>query len=848
MRWFRILGGVLLAAFVATGALAQTRAFRVPPGELKAALDAFAKQSGVQLVYRADEVGTVQSKGVTGTLSTDEALARILEGTGFTMHRDSSGAIAIVRPKDTKPRADNQVPPNAVQLEGIVVTAQKREERAQDVPMSVAVIGNREIERRGLIGMEDYLRSIPGVTEVDRGGKQNAIVIRGITTTPEGENFESGATVGTYFDETPITGAAGRGAGGVDVRPVDIERIEVLRGPQGTAYGSASLGGTLRIIPVKPKLGDFSGRVATAYSETSGTGSENTMVQGILNIPVLKDVFALRLVGYNYDESGFYRNIAGVDPAVIAIGERFGLQDFFRGHVQDDVGRMRTRGGRAGALWQPNDRLDLSMTVLSQRIEQDGAPLTMFGTYDQSRIPIDPRGRIRDQRGEAADSKIDLANLVLNLDLGWAVSTSALSRVKSGTIYNISIGSDFTFLAPTTHQTGSDFKSFTAETRLASKLPGRVQFLAGLFYEDVEEAYFGRNDWPASPALNTFRTDPLSLERVTREYDQTAVFGELSYELIDKLTATVGARYFKYEKDEVVFREGFLFNTAIGAGTTQVMRSSEKDHSFKANLTYRPTADAMVYAGWSQGFRLGKPLPGLPPGLCDRDGDGVVDGTSITIESTRRIDSDFIDNYEVGGKFALFDRRMMFEASVYHIKWSGLPGQIQVLCPGASAALSLRDNLAEAKSDGFEFQTSLFLTKGLRLDFGAGYTRAVVSKDAATLAAPAGARLPGSPKVNGNLALQYDFQVAGQMAFVRADTSYVGKYYGNLAQTPSTLAGGYVKVDARAGITLRRDIGLELFVRNLTNEDAFTWRSASGAGSAYRLRPRTVGIQVAYSF
>jgi len=158
-----------------------------------------------------------------------------------------------------------------------------------------------EIERRGAVGMEDYLRSVPGVAQIDNGPRSNAVVIRGISTSPENENASSGTTVATYFGETPITGGGGYGAGGIDVRPVDIERIEVLRGPQGTAYGSASLGGALRIIPNRPQLGAFTGNVSANYSSTSGRGGDNSMLQGTLNLPVVEDKFALRAVGYRFD-------------------------------------------------------------------------------------------------------------------------------------------------------------------------------------------------------------------------------------------------------------------------------------------------------------------------------------------------------------------------------------------------------------------------------------------------------------------------------------------------------------------------------------------------------------------
>jgi outer membrane receptor protein involved in Fe transport len=233
---------------------------------------------------------------------------------------------------------------------------------------------------------------------------------------------------------------------------------------------------------------------------------------------------------------------------------------------------------------------------------------------------------------------------------------------------------------------------------------------------------------------------------------------------------------------------------------------------------------------------------GLPP-TCDADNDGIVDGSDVSIASTRSIDSDLLDSYEIGGKFSLFDRRMTLDTAVYRIEWEGLP----ISATAGTCLVGYTANAGAATSEGVEFQASLLLAEGLRLEFGAGYTEAELAKPG--LGAPAGSRLPGSPKVNANLAAQYDFNVVGHKAFVRVDSVYAGKFYGDLFQTEGLAAGDYIKVDARAGVTIKR-LSVELFVRNATNEDAYTWRSTfiQEPLYGYRLRPRTIGIQLGYSF
>ncbi len=888
---------IVCPLFLSALAAADTpAALEVPAGELVAALKALARQSDVELLYQPEQLRDIRTAGLKGNYSAQEAVAILIKGTPLRVYTTERGVMVIApaeekasstgdgkgvrhggRGEDSLRLAQSQdgrgskhadamsrgshestgtgagsEDQNAIgAVQEIIVTAQKRTERLQDVPISIAVIGNQDIERRGLIGMEDYMRSIPGVNQIDRGPADNSIVIRGITTNPEFQNSNAGATVATYFDETPITGAAGYAAGGIDVRPVDIERIEVLRGPQGTAYGSSSLSGTLRIIPAKPKLDGFSAKLAGTYSNTGGFGGDNSMIQGIFNLPVVADKLALRAVGYRYDESGFYRNIAGLDPATITVAENYGLGDFVRGYVQDRVGGAVTTGGRLAALWQPTDKLNFTLNYFIQRIEQDGNAEVDSGKYAQTRMPIAPDGRLRGEAGEVADTKLDLLNLVMNYDLGWGALTSAVSWIDGASAYNKDYSGLFAF--PSSGTIISDFESFTAEARLASHFTGRFQFLGGLFYENIDSPYHNYLTWPGAPAPSPrFVTNPLSRAQIGPETDQRAVFGEASFELTHKLTATAGGRYFKYDKTLSRLVDGGLFGVPLGGGVRTLATGGDDGTTFKANLSYKPRQDALLYAGWSQGFRLGPPDgAGVPPGFCDLDGNGLIDGSNVSVESTKHVDSDFLDNYEVGAKFAFFDRRMVVDASIYHIRWNGLPIRVEGT---GDARCAYTGNAGAATSDGVELQASLVVTRGLRIDFGAGYTKAEIAEDQLAQGWHAGDRLPGSPTLSTNLAAQYEFSIAGRKAFVRADSFYTGEFFGDILESPNLSAGDYIKVDARAGMAFE-NLSVELFVRNLTNEDAFTWRGtvqggAYGAGSAFgfRLRPRTVGVQLSYSF
>jgi iron complex outermembrane recepter protein len=726
-------------------------------------------------------------------------------------------------------------------LEEVVITATRRAQRIEEVPISVAVSGRQEIERRGSIGMEDYLRSIPGVNQVDIGTRSNAIVIRGISTSPTFENFTSSATVATYFDETPITGAGGIGAGGIDVRPVDIERIEVLRGPQGTAFGSGSLSGTLRIIPARPDPATLGGRVTASYSGTAGYGSGNSMIQGILNLPIVHDAFALRAVGYRYSQSGFYRNVAGLDQTRIAFADRPGLgADYVRGFVRDDIGRTVSTGGRFAADWRPTDELSLRASFLTQKIEQDGFPAATIGKYEQALIPVAPQGRVRGEAGDVGDTHIDLLNLVVDYDLPSGTVTSAISHVDSGSDLATDL---WGFSFPASSRVPSHFASLTAQTRFVSRLPGPLQLVAGVFYEDVDERDSTSINWPGTPATSPVGTNPMLYQEISRALVQRALFGEVSYELTSRLDASVGGRYSRYRKSEQNLTEGGLFRVPIGAGVPLALASGEGTTNFKASLGYELREDARVYASWAEGFRLGRPTVGLPASTCDVDNDGLVDDTRVPIASTRSIRSDSLDNYEIGAKLSFFGRRMLLDLAAYRMEWRGLPSTVTVACsPQVYTA-----NAGAARSDGLEFQSSVLAAAGLTIGFGGAYTDARLTENAADLQAPAGARLPGSPRFTVNLSAQSDFGAGGRRAFVRGDAFYTGRFYGDLTSAASSAAGDYVHVDARAGITFG-NLDVEIFVRNLTNEDAFTFKQTLAGFPFFgnRLRPRTVGLQLGY--
>lgn len=753
------------------------------------------------------------------------------------------GATIIATPSNAQNQSNTGTASPNRALEEIIVTASKRAESIQDVPISIAAITADEIDRRGLVSAEDYLRGIPGVNQTsDPVG--SSIIIRGVETSPSYQNYSSGTTVATYFGETPTTNSAGLAANStVDIKLVDIERVEVLRGPQGTAFGNSSLGGAVRIIPAAPKLGEFGGKIGIGYSSTAGYGSDNNMMEGVVNVPLIEDKLAIRATAYRFQDSGIYRNNASTDPMLQAAAAEYGAEAF--ANDERDVGASKFTGGRVSALFQPIEDFKLTLSYLTQKTEVNGNALANSGTFDQAVFQVAPEHVIRGERGAASDTDIDIGNLTLEYNFGWASLLATYSHIDSGALNNSSY-SQATPIWPMSYVQDGTHKENSGEIRLTSQFDGAWNFLAGVYAEELDDDAMYDYRWvgtnPDTALFDEFAGD----YHDARNLKQVAAFTEVSWEFLPKFTLTGGARYYDFSRRSLVETTGPMFGEESSA-----LRAKASGSTFRGNLSYKPNDDTLLYASWSQGFRLGKPQPGLPSGLCDLNSDGLVDGTSnVTINSTGILESDKVDNYELGGKFQLFDDRLIISADVYLIDWTGVPFRVAAPQPPDGCGLTYNANAGGAVSKGFEFQANLYVTPALRVDFGASTIDAALSKDAPALDAFDGDRLPGSPKVNGNLAVQYEFDLLGYKAFVRADSIYVGRFYGDLQETRATEAGDYVKIDLSTRVTIN-DLNVDLYVRNLTDRDDYAFRGTYDAGRpyfGYRLRPRTVGLQVGYNF
>ncbi len=788
--------------------------FDIESGDVGSALTQFADLSQIQVLFTPEVVKSKQSSTLKGVYTNEEALSTILSGTDLEYKEIEDNTYLIIE--------EGQKTYEGRELENIIVTAQKREQKLIDVPISMSVIGSQDIERQSLVGMGDYLAFVPGVTMLDWGVGRPRITMRGLGTVSDTEQ----ATVATYLGELQLNNQLAFNS--ADIKLVDIERVEVLRGPQGTLFGGGSIGGAVRNIPVAPDLSEYSGKVEIGFSSIEYSNDNGGNIVGVFNAPLIKDTLGVRVAAYRYENAGYidYVSTPRVEAASTALGVPV--------HVEEDANSSAYAGGRASILFQPNEQFDATLMLMWQKLEENGGSSDVtidLGGYQAELL------KAREREGNYDDYKA--INLVMNYHFSWGDLTSTTSHFDQSIFRPLNQSRFFTLFArPTMTISDYDVNLFTQEIRLASNLSGPLQFVVGAYYEELESGRDYRVDWfgsissleatygtsdPTTGIYNLVRTDAA---------DQSAVFGELYYQLTDSLKLTGGWRWFDYTRVTDATTTGVL------AGPDTHFPTDESDAIFKTGLDYKPNENTLIYAIFSQGFRLGRGV--APPSQlqiqdCDADSDGREDVSGLPFNLSGQLLSDRTDNYELGGKFDLMDNRLTIAASIYRIDWSDLP--VNTFVPGCQIFI----NGGEARSQGGEIEVGYLVTDNLQVNLSSSYVNAEFTTDDL---APAGTRLPMSAKVNASAGVEYTFPLAGHDAFVRSDFSYIGDY--NASAVGNTrVSGDYVLTNMRAGIAFDQ-LDIEVFVRNLTGEDAETsnWYSFWG----FRVRPRTIGVTLRREF
>ena len=702
----------------------------------------------------------------------------------------------------------------------IIVTAQKREQRLIDVPQSVSVVSGEALENIQATNFSDYLKLVPGLQLTQTTPGFGRLVLRGVNT------GGVASTVAVYQDETTFGSSSGLVNGAIlagDFDTFDVERIEVLRGPQGTIYGASSMGGVLKYVTRKPELGAFEARARGSVEATKG-GDESYLGSAVVNVP-LGETLAFRA-------SGFYRDFGGFIDSIGTGGS----------DLDNDINSSKSYGGRASLLFKPSEAFSVQLGAYLQNLDTDASSSvdsdpntgrTLYGRLTQSQfVP------------EFSDVRYRVYSAVIDADLGFANLVSATSYSTLEQTFRGDLTPQFGGLIEAIFGTPNDFfqdqvtrvKRFTQEIRLQSAENDSFEWLVGGYYTRergvIDQSFNAVEPGTFTPVAGL---PLLGVATVNSRYRELAGFANATLHLGDRFDLTFGGRYSGNKQSAVQVSDG-----ALAGGPSVLPRafSSENVFTYSVAPQFEISDQATVYARVAKGFRPGGPnilAPGAPP-------------------EVRTYDSDSLISYEIGIKAETADRSFSIDIAAFHIDWKN----IQVF--GQVNDFGVNFNGGKAKSDGLEFTTTLRPTTGLSFSLNGAYTDAVLQDDTPTVVGGLdGDRLPYTPKYSIGANADYEWGLGGETtAYVGASVRSLSKQPGaydfdfRTANSRQRYLPAYEVVDLRAGV----DFGpysLEVYAKNLTDAEGKTSIEAPaniplGAAGTGVIRPRTVGVTLTAGF
>ncbi|KAF7787387.1 hypothetical protein PRUB_a4598 [Pseudoalteromonas rubra] len=765
-------------------------------------------------------------------------------------------------------------------LEVIQITATRRSGSVQEAPLNITALDADIMKDQNIGELADVARWVPGLTVTDQGGRSGSpIIVRGLNTNSSGPD-QDGGTVATYVNEIPVS---------LDMRLTDVERVEVLIGPQGTLYGAGTLGGAIRYMLKAPELdittvqlyGDL-----FQNSESDSVGGEGGF---IFNTPIIEDELALRASLNQYEDPGFidYNYVVREGGASLADPDWSSQSDVDNNlkRVADANGETTTTG-RISVRWKPNDWFDGTLNYFYQKQESEGRSIVHYQALNPANGLNDRIGKYESayRYEEPRDKEDDLLSLELKADLGFAelVSASGWSsfeadgqRDQTDLLIRLDYGyEEFpSFSAFTREEEEED--TFTQEIRLVSQGDSAWNWIVGGFYNKFESDASSKEFTPGFGefAVANFggeqtRPDNLEYFSVDRsEITEQALFGEVGYQVNDKLTITLGARFYEYEVKAESAVDFPLANTLYsGAGPSDItldfkQNNAEDDGNlFKFNANYQFTDSVMAYITASEGFRIGgsNGLAPCPDPLPDKQiGCGMPDEMLYTADTTT--------NYELGLKSTWLKNRLHFNAAIFNVDWD----DAQIAGATVVGQLPYTSNAGTANAKGVEISTRAILSDSISTYATYAYTKAELTSDAPYLfnadgtdGGKDGDRLPGSPEHQFSLGINYETEVLGDKTLdinygLTAQSDIISKV--GLRDSGETLSGyGISNLSAK----LTGDMwSATLYVNNLFNKYAFTSvrrdvrdiTSANGAEiqrnyGHYLNKPLTVGIKFDYQF
>lgn len=845
---------ILLALTLGTHAAAaidfsKPVAFDIPAQPLSTALVRFSDQAGVQFTAPATSLDRLTTQGVRGQYAPTAALRIMLRNTGLTYRVVDARTVAISRPQPASAetpsapaesagkegktvtsgrfrlaRAHHEITaspaavtpesgsPNSAQtgLQEIVVTAERRRDRLLDAPASISVLSSATLSELGAVQFRDFASTVPGLSFTTTGAGYTQITLRGVTS-----GFFPGSTVAIYVDDVPYGSSSAFAQAAqlsLDVGLFDIDRIDVLRGPQGTLYGASAMGGLIKYVTTPPNTTRFGGEVRAELSDTED-GRPSYTGDIVLNDPLIPDKAALRASLYYNRDGGYVDNLA---------------------LHQSDVNRSSIYGGRLEFLATPTDRLRVRITGFLQNISRAGdatndygiSGVPLYGPLDQYRLTAEPFEQ--QFRLVSANVDYDLSFASLTSVTSYQTVRTQVSHDLSGAYLPIlsSIGLDYGGLGfPIDYFTDK----FTQELRLTSRRGRLFDWLAGTFYtHETSGNYqvFAPLTLTGTPAPNILYT--YSAPSI---FEEAAAYGDLTFHLTRQLDATGGLRYARNDQTYTQYGSGLLIASEPSRTST--------DHvlTYLANARYRLTSNAAAYVRFATGYR-----PGGPNAVAN----DPLTGRPLAPPT---FGPDRLRSYEAGFKAQTPGGALSMDLDGYYIDWSNI--QISAVRNGFGV---ISNAPGGATVRGAELSVSARAAAAVTVTGAFAYQDPRLSQASADLGATEGERLPNVPPFTAALNAEYRIMQSGLKPSLGATLEYVGARdasFDKNASLPQYALPSYTNFDLHAGLDVS-SVHIQVFIHNLFNTrgqlSAFTGYSAPGTAAVALLRPRTIGVSATEYF
>ncbi len=709
---------------------------------------------------------------------------------------------------------------DALVLEEVVVTARKRAESMFKVPIGITVMGEDYIDNLGAQDFTDLMPSVASLNAFQNGPGRTRLSIRGVgsgTNVTNDNDTQNGETVSIYLDEIPIS----LGTLNPELGLFDLERVEVLRGPQGTLYGAGAMAGTIRQVSKKPNLQEVEGKFEAGLS-TISHGSESYSFKGLVNVPVVNDKFAIRASGYYNDFGGYLDNVL--------TGE-------------SDINDGTSKGLKLAARWMVNEDFTADLSYFYHDYSDNGRPEDVDATQFLSR---------NYPSFDGYDDEMSIFNMTLDYDLGWGEIVSSTSYFDRTVINRRSLDLLFTLALPpgiTPHELidTTDLEVFSQEFRLASTTEAPLQWTVGLYLDKKDTHFLNTFPVPGADEVLGVPSEVFGAPKDTLFYgvtDQTvktyAFFGEAYYSM-DKFTITGGLRYFDWRQDIEIFESGLFF----GPPNTDTPPQGKTDGvNPKLNVSWDVNDNSMIYAQVARGFRYGGVNSTIPAAVCSDE----LEEVELEGGDTRFFGPDKLWSYELGSKGTSPAGRLSYSAAVFLIKWDDMQTERRFEC-----GFGFRENVGKAISKGVELELQAAITQKLTLGFGGAYINSELDEDVPNLDAVKGDQVPFVPELSFSASADYVFSLTDNVnGFLWANVQYNGDRNSEF----SLDAPNFRKMDAYTVANIRFGVQwdsfeVSLYANNLFDDDGVVRalrRPPFDPDAVIRTHPRTIGVTVRKHF